>query len=314
MKKTAVVALGGNAILPPDSKGDIHTQFANTRKSLVSVLHFLKKDYKIVITHGNGPQAGDEILRNELARHIIPELPLGVIDAATGGWMGYMIQQSLHNILIKNNIYKDVVTIPTQVIVDENDPMWNKPTKPIGRCLNEQEALELKKDNIPIIEYSKGCFRRVVPSPFPKGIVEKNIIKALLEREIIVIAVGGGGIPVYITEENTLEGLDAVIDKDLSSSVLALEIGADILVILTGVPCVYLNYNKPDMKKIESMKASEARKYLNEGQFPQGSMGPKILAACEFIEKGGKEVLITSLDSIEMALDYKEGTRIYPDV
>jgi len=314
MKKIAVVALGGNAILPPDSKGDIHSQFANTRKSLVSVLHFIKKDYNIVITHGNGPQAGDEILRNELARHIIPELPLGVIDAATGGWMGYMIQQSLHNILVRNNIERDVVTIPTQVLVDENDPMWNKPTKPIGRCLNEKEAKELIEDNIPVIEYSKGCYRRVVPSPHPKGIVEKKIIKMLVENGVIVIAVGGGGIPVYLTEENTLEGLDAVIDKDLSSSVLALEIGADILVILTGVPSVYINYNKPDMKKIERMTSSEARKLLKEGHFPPGSMGPKILAACEFVENGGKEVLITSLDVIEEALEYREGTRIYPDV
>jgi len=308
--KKAVIALGGNAILPKGSSGDIHEQFANTRKSVKSILRFLNEGYRIAITHGNGPQAGNELVRNECARDIVPELPLGVIVAATEGWMGYMIEQSLQNALIKNGINREVVTIPTQIIVDRDDPAWNNPTKPIGRFMTEEEARVLMERGIPVVEDAGRGWRRVVPSPDPKEIVEKNVIKELVESGHIVIAAGGGGIPVYIEEDGTIEGLDGVIDKDLASAVLAKDIEADILVILTAVPSVYLNFGKPDQRPLRELKLAEARKLLAAGEFPKGSMGPKIEAACRFIEYGGKEVLITSLDTVDTALAGNEGTRI----
>ncbi len=311
--RKAVVALGGNAILPKGSSGDIHEQFRNTRKSLESIIFLIKQGYNIAITHGNGPQAGNELIKNELGRGIVPELPLGVIDAATEGWMGYMIEQSLQNRLMQEGIKKDVVTIPTQVLVDRNDPAWNIPTKPVGPFMSKDEAKKLIERGYPVVEDAGRGWRRVVPSPKPREIVEKKIIKKLVDDGDIVIAAGGGGIPVYVEEDGRLEGLDGVIDKDLASSVLATDIGADILIILTAVPQVYLNFGKPGQKPIPKMTLSDARAFLQKGEFPAGSMGPKIEAACEFISKGGKEVLITSLGTIVEAMSRNLGTRIVPD-
>jgi len=311
--RKAVVALGGNAILPKGSSGNIHEQFRNTRKSLESIVFLIKQGYNIAITHGNGPQAGNELIKNELGRGIVPELPLGVIDAATEGWMGYMIEQSLQNRLMQEGIEKNVVTIPTQVLVERNDSAWNRPTKPVGPFMSKDEAEKLIERGYPVVEDAGRGWRRVVSSPKPKEIVEKKIIKKLVDDGDIVIAAGGGGIPVYVEEDGRLEGLDGVIDKDLASSVLATDIGANILIILTAVPQVYLNFGKPEQKPIPRMTLSEAKAFLQKGEFPAGSMGPKIEAACWFISNGGEEVLITSLETIVEAINGNSGTRIVPD-
>ncbi len=312
--KKAVVALGGNAIIPKGSSGDIHEQFANTRKSLAPIVKLIKEGYMLAITHGNGPQAGQEVIKNELGESAgIPPLPLGVIVAATEGWMGYMIEQSLQNRLIREGINRQVVTIPTQVIVSKNDPAWKNPTKPIGPFLEYEEAMRLKERGIAVMEDAGRGWRRVVPSPIPLKIVEKDVIKKLVEEGVIVIAAGGGGIPVYIEEDGTYEGLDGVIDKDLASAVLARDIGASILMILTGVDKVYLNFNTPSQAPIDTMTPEEARKYMEEGHFAPGSMRPKIEAAIKFIEWGGEEVIITSLEKAYEAITGEEGTRIRGD-
>jgi carbamate kinase len=312
MGKIAVVALGGNAILPKGSKGSIYEQFARTRESLSSVLHLLKRGYEIAITHGNGPQVGNELIKNELGLKYadVPDLPLGVIVAATEGWMGYMIEQSLQNILKKAGINKNVITIPTQIIVSKDDPAWKNPNKPIGPFLNKEDAEALQKRGIDVIEDSGRGYRRVVPSPFPLEIVEKNAIKRLLRDGGIVISAGGGGMPVYIEKDGTYEGLEGVIDKDLASSVLGRDVGAHLLMTLTPVPEVYINFGTNEQKALKEIRADEAEKYLRDGEFPKGSMGPKIIAAIEFLKSGGEEVIITSVDYVDEALEGKRGTKI----
>lgn len=312
MGKIAVVALGGNAILPKGSKGNIHEQFARTRESLSSVLHLLKRGYEIVITHGNGPQVGNELIKNELGLKYadVPDLPLGVIVAATEGWMGYMIEQSLQNILKKAGIDKNVITIPTQVIVSKDDPAWKNPNKPIGPFLSKEDAEVLQKRGIGVMEDAGRGYRRVVPSPFPLEIVEKNAIKRFLRDGGIVIAAGGGGMPVYIEKDGIYEGLEGVIDKDLASSVLGRDVGAHLLMILTPVPEVYIHFGTKKQEPLREVQVDEVEKYLREGEFPRGSMGPKIIAAIEFLKSSGEEVIITSVDYVDKALDAKRGTKI----
>lgn len=312
MKKIAVVALGGNAILPKGSYGDIYQQFARTRKSLVSVKYLLLHGYEIVITHGNGPQVGNELIRNELGLKYadVPDLPLGVIVAATEGWMGYMIEQSLQNILKRAGIKKEVVTIPTQIIVSKDDPAWKNPNKPIGPFLNGEDATELKKRGLAVKEDAGRGFRRVVPSPVPLEIVEKDAIKRFLKGGGIVIAAGGGGMPVYIEEDGTYEGLEGVIDKDLASSVLGRDIGANLLMFLTPVPEVYINFGTEKQKSLRKISVDEVGRYLQQGEFPPGSMGPKIEAAIDFLNSGGEEVIITSVDYVDKALKGDTGTKI----
>lgn len=312
MEKIAVIALGGNAILPKGSKGSIYEQFARTRESLSSVLHLLKRGYEIAITHGNGPQVGNELIKNELGLKYadVPDLSLGVIVAATEGWMGYMIEQSLQNILKKEGINKNVITIPTQIIVSKDDPAWKSPNKPIGPFLNKEDAEVLQKRGIDVIEDSGRGYRRVVPSPFPLEIVEKEAIKRFLREGGIVISAGGGGMPVYIEKDGTYEGLEGVIDKDLASSVLGRDVGAHLLMILTPVPEVYINFGTKEQKALKEVKTSEVEKYLRKGEFPKGSMGPKIMAAIEFLKSGGEEVIITSVDYVDEALEGKRGTKI----
>jgi len=312
--KTAVVALGGNAITQSDMEDTITNQFANTRKSLDGIIELAKAGYKLVITHGNGPQVGNAILRVELARGKAPILPLGVCVADTEGGMGYMIEQSLQNRLKKEVIDRPVVTVITQVIIDEHDPSISNPTKFIGQFYTEEEAgryaaergWAVKKD-------SNRGWRRVVPSPEPKSVVESMTIKSLVEKGTIVIAAGGGGIPVYIDGNGNLEGFDAVIDKDLASAVLGREISSEILMILTPVDRVALNYGEKDAQWIDRMTISQARKYYELGHFPDGSMGPKIKAAINFLEGGGNEVIITSLNNAGRSLDSDVGTRIMRD-
>ena len=312
MSKTAVVALGGNAI-GTTGREDIHQQFANTRKSLSGILELVKEGYQLAITHGNGPQVGNALLRVERTMDTIPALPLGVIVADTEGGMGYMIEQSLQNKLHREGIPRKVVTIVTQVIVDRNDPSILNPTKPIGPFYTKEQAERLAKKNEWIIKEDAGRgFRRLVPSPIPMEIVEKDIIKSLVQSGTIVIAAGGGGAPVYVEEDGTYEGVDAVVDKDRASAVLARDIGAETLVILTSVDKVCLNYMNPNERPLSWVSVTEAKRYMAEGHFPQGSMGPKIGAAIQFMEAGGKQVIITSPGLVKEALEGKAGTKIIP--
>jgi len=311
--KTAVVALGGNAITQQDKEDTIANQFANTRKSIEGIVELARAGYRLVISHGNGPQVGNAILRVELARGKAPILPLGICVADTEGGMGYMIEQSMQNRLKREGIIRPVTTIISQVLVDPNDPQIAHPTKYIGQFYTEEQAKKFEEERGWFVKQdSTRGWRRVVPSPQPISVIESETIKWLVERGTIVIAVGGGGIPIYIDDDGNLEGLDAVIDKDLASAVLGREIGAEILIIFTSVDQVALNFGKDDQMLLNEITVSEATKYLNEGHFPAGSMGPKIAAAIQFLQNGGKEVVITSLDKAADALN-GAGTTIRPD-
>ena len=316
MNKTAVLALGGNAIIKAGEKGTIGQQFANTRDSLGGIVELISQGYKLAITHGNGPQVGNLLRQQEAGeKEGIAPLPLGVLNAATEGTMGYMIEQSLQNKLLLSGIDKQAITIISQVVVDKNDPSMLNPTKYVGSTYySEEQASQLKQElGWTLREDAGKGWRRVVPSPYPTRIIPAATIKELVERGEIVIAVGGGGIPIYIEENGTYEGVDAVIDKDFASMLLALNIEAGLFVILTGVDKVAVDYGKPTQRDLDRVTVSEARRYYEEGQFPAGSMGPKILAAIDFLSRGGSEVLITSIDRIVDAFAGKTGTRIVKD-
>lgn len=307
-----VVALGGNAITREFEEGNIYQQFANTRKSLFGIAEMIEEGYYLAVTHGNGPQVGNFMLRVEATRDQLPPIPLGVMVADLCGGMGYMITQSLQNRLILKQIDREVVTIPAQVIVDRDDPSILNPSKYVGSFFSEEQAAKIIKErNWRMKEDPGRGWRRVVPSPTPISIVEREIIKNLFNNGTIVVTVGGGGIPVYVTESKTLEGVDAVIDKDLTSAVLAKEVEADELHILTAVEKVALNYGTPQQEYLDSMTVKQAREYIQENQFPKGSMGPKIQASIDFLEAGGKKVIITSVEKHLDALDGKTGTMIY---
>ena len=312
--RTAVVALGGNAITRKDVPDTIANQFRHTRESLAAIMPLITRGYRLAITHGNGPQVGNAILRIELSRGKTPELPLGVCVADTEGGMGYMIEQSLQNRLHRERIDRRVLTIVTQVIVDRNDPSVKNPTKFIGQFYSKEDALRFTDERgWEVRQDGDRGWRRVVPSPIPLSIVEGDAIKALVDHGYIVIAAGGGGIPVCVEDDGTFEGIDAVIDKDRASAVLARDIGASFLIILTSVDQVAVNYGKPDQKLYDRMSVSQARRFLDRGHFPPGSMGPKIEAALNFLEWGGREVLICSVERAQEAIAGRTGTRIVPD-
>ncbi len=313
LAKTAVVALGGNAISKEGEEDTIPKQFENTNKSLTSIVELIKEGYNLAITHGNGPQVGNAVLRVELAREKAPVLPLYICVADTEGGMGFMVEQCLKNRLQKEKIEREVVTVITQVIVDKNDPAIKNPSKFIGRFYSKEEAESFSKERGWIVKKdSNRGYRRVVPSPIPKEIVEKKTIKTLVENGVVVIASGGGGIPVYYNEDGTLQGIEGVIDKDRASAVLARDIQAELLLILTGVEKVALNFGTLLQKELEKITMAEAKQCLAEGHFPPGSMGPKIEAAISFLESGGKEVIITSIDKAHEAVLGKAGTKILP--
>jgi carbamate kinase len=296
-RKTIVIALGGNAITREFEEGNITQQFVNTRRSLESIIELLGQGYNMVITHGNGPQVGNALIRVEETRHLVPPLPLGVIVADLQGGMGYMIEQCLQNKMFELGVNRQVATIITQVLVDKDDPSISNPTKFVGPFFKKEDVKELEKKRGWVMKEDKGRgYRRVVSSPIPVGIVEKDIIKSLVDQAIVVIAAGGGGIPIYIDERGWKEGINGVIDKDLASAVLAKDVGAEKLIILTGVDKVAINFGAPEQKELSELTVSEAKKYLKAGEFPKGSMGPKIQAAVNFIENGGKEVIITSIE------------------
>jgi carbamate kinase len=309
MKKRAVIALGGNALIKPKQKGTIYEQFANTRETSKSIVIMIKAGWDIVITHGNGPQVGAILIQNEMAKHVVPSMPLGICVAESEGLIGYMIQQCLSNALKKANINKPVIALITQVLINENDPAFNNPSKPVGPYYTNEKALKLVKEGYPLIKQKRG-WRILVPSPDPKSVVEADIIKKLLDEGTIVIASGGGGLPVIEKEDWGLDGLEAVVDKDLSAERLAEIIDADILIILTDVENVYINYNTHKQKPLGKITLKEIKKYYEENQFPAGSMGPKVLAAIRFLEAGGKKVIISNIEKGWDALHEKTGTHI----
>ena len=311
MNKTALIALGGNALSPKGEQGNIYQQFAHTRASLAEIMEFVQQDYNICITHGNGPQVGDELHRMDLTHEVIPPLPLGVCVAGTQGTIGYMIQQSLQNALREKKIDREVVTLVTQVRVDENDPSIDSPTKFIGKRYSKDEALKMsEKFGWVIKEQEKGSWRRLIPSPDPMYILHGNSIRTLVEKGTIVLAAGGGGIPVYNDSRNYLEGLDAVIDKDLTAAKLGWIVRAQEYYIITDVDKVYLNYKQENQKPIHKMSVSEAQQNQSDGQFQKGSMGPKIRSAIFFLEHGGKKVVITNIAHIKKAISGTAGTQL----
>lgn len=312
-QKTIVVALGGNAISQQFEEGNIYQQFVNTRQSLSGVADLISLGYRVLISHGNGPQVGNQLIRIESARDQVPVLPLGIVVADIQGGMGYMIAQCLTNVLQDRGMKKEIVCIVTQMIVNKNDPSLKNPTKFVGPFFKKEQVDELVNVRGWMVKEDPGRgWRRVVPSPKPIEIVEKGVIKRLVEEDVVVIASGGGGIPVYVEATGWLEGLDAVIDKDAASAVMARDIGAEELMILTGVEKVALNFGKPNQRLIDKMKINEAKKYLKEGHFPAGSMGPKIEASINFLEKGGEKVIITSIEKSLQAVQGKAGTTIFP--
>jgi carbamate kinase len=302
------IALGGNALLQYGQKGTFEEQLANARVTAKQIVELVKRGHKVVITHGNGPQVGAILLQQEAGSSQVPAMPLHACGAMSQGLIGYMIQQSLINELRKAGIDMPVATVITQVLVDRNDSAFRNPTKFIGPWYSEEEARE--KDKLGwVMKYDVGKgWRRVVPSPDPIKQVEIEAIRRMVDSGIIVIASGGGGIPVVDEEE--LEGVDAVIDKDLAGERLASSLGADVFMILTDVEKIAINFKRENQKFLDVLTIEEAKKYYEEGHFPPGNMGPKVLAAIRFVERTGKTAIITSLDKAVDALDGKTGTRI----
>jgi len=312
-KKKIVVAIGGNSIIPAAKQGTIEEQMELTRATMAQVAKLVEKGHLVAVTHGNGPVVGNIVIRNEMSKNVLPPMPLDVCGADSEGGIGYMIQQSLQNQLRRMGIAKDVITIITQVVVDRKDAAFSTPTKPIGPFYERKAAEEIARlKGWTIVEDSGRGYRRVVPSPQPLEIVEWKAIERAVASDAIVIAVGGGGIPVVRDANGDLRGVEAVIDKDRASSVLARELRADILMILTEVEKVAVNFGRPNERGLDSLTVAEARKYLADGEFPPGSMGPKIEAAIEFLEDGGEAVIITRPELASEALEGKRCTRIVP--
>ncbi len=309
MPQKAVVALGGNALIKEGEEGNIHEQFANTREVVSTLVTMIQYGWDLVITHGNGPQVGAILLQNNAAKNITPPMPLGICVAESEGFIGYMIQQCLSNALRKAQVSKSIAIVITQVLIDQNDPAMNNPTKPIGPYYSKNEIEELIQKGYQLIRQEKG-WRIVVPSPDPKQIIEEKIINTLLSNGIIVIAAGGGGMPVIQKENWGLDGVEAVVDKDLASERLAEAIDADLFLILTNVDYVYVDYNTPFQRPLKTITLGELKKYYEDGKFPKGSMGPKILSAIRFIESGGKKVIISNVDKGWAAIQGKTGTHI----
>lgn len=337
-----VIALGGNAIKKADEKGTAEEQLKNVRETCECIWE-LVTDHEIVITHGNGPQVGSILIQQESGEPYVPGMPMDVCVAESQGLIGYMIQQSLRNTLDAHDVRREIVTVITQVLVDESDPAFQNPTKPVGPFYTKERAEQLRKEGVSIMEDAGRGYRRVVPSPNPKQVLEAEVIKSLLQQGVIVIGVGGGGIPVGRKNQNMngknenrnqnqnksrnqdknqdknqdedknkddLYGIEAVIDKDLASEILAESIKADCFIILTDVEQVALHYGKPNQKNLDVLTVEEAETYSKEGHFHPGSMKPKILSAIRFLRAGGKRVIITSPQKINEALKGEAGTEI----
>ena len=314
MDKTVLIALGGNAISPKNTAGTIKEQFEHTRESLKGIMHFVDRGYKIGITHGNGPQVGDELRRSEVASNEIPPLPLGVLVANTQGAIGYMIQQSLQNALHQKNIEREVVSFISQVRVDADDDALSHPAKFVGRRYTDEQANKFQQElGWDMKEQEPGEWRRVVPSPTPKYLFNGLSIKNLIDFGTIVIASGGGGIPCYFDESGNLDGIDGVIDKDMSASLLGRILKAEELFIITDVDNIFINFKKPNEKPLHQTTVSEIENCLAKGHFKRGTMEPKIRAALYFLKYHGEKVVITSINCIEGAINGTQGTTIRND-
>ncbi len=308
-----LIAVGGNAIQGPKEPPTAEVMRKNlnvTAKYLVDMLD----DLNIVITHGNGPQVGNLMVQQDRAKELIPPLPLDLNDAYTQGMLGYLIVESMENQLLVHKKHRQCAAIVTQVVVDPEDKAFQNPTKPVGPFYDVKEAERLAREKGWKMKEDAGRgYRRVVPSPEPLDIIEKDLIKDLMEKGVLTVAVGGGGVPVLREKDGSLHGVEAVIDKDRASSLLARILNVDIFMILTGVDEVYLNYGKPDQKILKELKVSDAKKYLAQNQFPSGSMGPKIEAAISFVEATGRQCIITSLEKSSEAMKGTAGTFVIPD-
>ena len=309
----AVIAIGGNSLIKDNQKMTVVDQYAAAGETSHHIAALVAAGYRVVVTHGNGPQVGFILLRSDLAKNVLHQVPLESCVADTQGAIGYQVGQTLANELRRQNLYKPVVTVVTQVLVAPDDPAFQNPTKPIGPFYTEEDAQKhAAADGWTLKEDAGRGWRRVVASPKPLAIIEEETIRLLLQQDVIVIAVGGGGIPVVENAAGDLEGRAAVIDKDLASCLLAKNLKADLFIISTGVDKVAVDFKKPTQRFLDTLTVAEARKYLAEGQFPAGSMGPKIEAAIDFLVHGGKKVIITQPHLLEDAIAGRNGTHLVP--
>jgi len=311
VKPLAVIAIGGNSLAPPGRPTTFEAQQDRARMTCEGIAEIFAAGYRLILTHGNGPQVGDALLRSELAQPLSP-VRLDACDAETQGTMGYLLQQTLNNVLAERGMHSCIVSLVTQVVVDPQDPAFRNPSKPIGPSYSPEETGDRKRKLgwTMTEDAGRGC-RRLVASPCPLEILELDAIQACLDRDIIVIAAGGGGIPV-VRRGGRLEGIDAVIDKDRVSSLLAKSLLAELLLFSTGVDRVALHFGQPDEVSLERLTWEDAKRYLQQGEFPPGSMGPKIEAALEFLGAGGRRTVVTCPENIALALRYEKGTHILP--
>lgn len=305
---TAVLALGGNALARSGEPATVTNQFRHARESVAPIVELAKQGWRIVIVHGNGPQVGDELVRNEAARKLAEPLPLGVLVAQTAGWIGYMLQQSLQNALAAARVEREVVTVITQTLVDRYDPALSQPTKPIGHALSPHEAARLREAGRAVGKDGAGEWRRMATSPLPLGVVEFPLIKRLLDLGTLVVAAGGGGPPVYHDPILGLEGLDAVVDKDRVSSILGSQLGAEVLMILTNVDAVFEGWGTPEARPIRKMSVEQAESMIAAGSLDAGGMKPKVEAAAAFVRRGGARAIIARLSDGPAALRGETGT------
>jgi carbamate kinase len=309
----AVVAVGGNSLIKDEKRKSVHDQYEAACESMHHIADLIQAGWSVVVTHGNGPQVGFILRRSELSRHELHEVPLDSCGADTQGAIGYMFQKALHNEFKARGLARQAVTVVTQVLVDQNDPAFQKPSKPIGSFMSEADArLKIENERWAMVEDAGRGWRRVVASPKPQAIVERDAIESLIKNNFIVIAVGGGGIPVVQDERGDLIGTEAVIDKDYASALLANSLRADVFVISTAVEKVAINYNKPDQQWLDRMTLAEAKRYQAEGHFHKGSMGPKIEACISFLERGGQSAVISNPQNLGRAVKGETGTWLVP--
>lgn len=312
VRQRVVVALGGNAITPPDGSGSVEEDLTNLRRSLGAVVHLRERGYQVVLTHGNGPQIGNMMVRNELALGRTPDLPLPLMVADVQGGLGYLMQSTLRGLLTGAWREVPVATVITQVAVDPADPAFDRPDKFVGPVLSAETARRRESEGWVVAEDRGRGWRRVVPSPRPIEVLEGSVIERLVDAGAVVICCGGGGVPVTIGAAGETNGMHGVVDKDFASAVLGRQIGAELLFILTSVGRVQLGFGTPEARPLATLGVDDARRHLEAGEFPAGSMGPKIAAACRFVDEGGEGVLITSLDELEEALAGRSGTWVVP--
>jgi carbamate kinase len=308
--RTAVLALGGNALARAGERPTITNQFRHARNSVAPIVQLAKDGWGIAIVHGNGPQVGDELVRNEVARNLVEPLPLGVLVANTAGWIGYMLQQSLQNAHRFGQVQRDVVTLITQTLVDPYDPALTRPTKPIGHALSDELAAQLRETGIAIGRDGAGHWRRLAASPMPTGVVELELIRRLLGQNVIVVAGGGGGPPVYDHPLLGYEGLEAVVDKDRVAAILARQLGAEVLMILTDVDAVYADWGTPSARPLLRLTLEEVDELIAAGGVNEGGMKPKVQAAADFVRSGGGRAIVARLNDGPAALRGEAGTTI----